>query len=90
MSDETPPEPQSKADEFAKQAEQASTGLLREWMALPPSLSFTFAASVYPSIPGITMSEIMMSGAVSVVESQSHAVSPESASNSIVICILSQ
>ena len=31
MSDQTPSEYQSKADEFARQAEQASTGLVREF-----------------------------------------------------------
>ena len=31
MSDQTPSEYESKAEEFTKQAEQASTGLLREF-----------------------------------------------------------
>ncbi len=31
MSDQTPPEDESDADEFARQAQQASTGLIREF-----------------------------------------------------------
>ena len=31
MSDQTPPEQESDADEFSRQAEQASTGLAREF-----------------------------------------------------------